>query len=316
MALDKRTSTEQSDSLSDEMLMAEVQSGQRAMTELDRRYRKRLLNWLRRLLLNEHEAEEAVQKTFMKAWRGANTFTAHRRFKPWLFSIAKHACTDIVRRRQRLAREAGLGTVDDDDDNGSNQLPACPETDARVEALDDLAERLGEVHAVLVDAHSRLSTETDFENFAVFLLTLRVRLAWEIIQSGFLDEEYSDELAADVEALPRIVDAMLPWSDQWKTLKLKRIPSSPAIGRVWKAVVASGRRRDQWEVPARLICDAIRQLMGRQQGGAISPGLWWRWEWLAKNCIRDLLGPEKTKPLEKYLRVQKKQRSKKTNQRR
>jgi len=171
--------------------------------------------------------------------------------------------------------------------------------------LDEFEKRLRQMHAVLLEGYSRISTDVGFENFAVFLLNLRVRLVWQVIQSGFLDEQYSDELAADVEALPRIVDAMFPWSDEWRNMNLRRLPSSPTIGKVWEAVVASGRRRDQWEIPARLICDAIGLLTGRQQRRTISPSLWWRWEWLAKNSIRDLLGPEKTRPLEEYLRVRK-----------
>lgn len=52
-------------------------------------------------------AEEAVQQTFLQAWRGAATFDPGRDPGPWLATIARRAAIDIYR-RERRHRSASL----------------------------------------------------------------------------------------------------------------------------------------------------------------------------------------------------------------
>lgn len=46
-------------------------------------------------------AEEAVQDTFVKAWRAAASFDPTRDLRPWLYEIARRAAADIARRERR-----------------------------------------------------------------------------------------------------------------------------------------------------------------------------------------------------------------------
>ncbi len=46
-------------------------------------------------------AEEAVQDTFVKAWRAAATFDPGRDLRPWLYAIARRSAADIARREGR-----------------------------------------------------------------------------------------------------------------------------------------------------------------------------------------------------------------------
>jgi len=46
-------------------------------------------------------AEEAVQQTFLQAWRAAATFDTARDPGPWLAAIARRAAIDIYRRERR-----------------------------------------------------------------------------------------------------------------------------------------------------------------------------------------------------------------------
>lgn len=46
-------------------------------------------------------AEEAVQQTFLQAWRSADRFEAGRDPGPWLYAIARRVAVDLYRRERR-----------------------------------------------------------------------------------------------------------------------------------------------------------------------------------------------------------------------
>ncbi len=52
-----------------------------------------------RLLGSFDEAEDLVQETFLKAWRGRDTFEGRSTFRAWLYRIATNACLDVIARR-------------------------------------------------------------------------------------------------------------------------------------------------------------------------------------------------------------------------
>lgn len=54
----------------------------------------------RRSLGDEGLAEEAVQETFLRAWRAADRFDPHlASLRTWLFAIARNVVVDLARRR-------------------------------------------------------------------------------------------------------------------------------------------------------------------------------------------------------------------------
>ncbi len=59
-------------------------------------------------LSDRHLAEEAVQATFVKAWRARATFDSARGLSPWLYAIARRAAADIDRRERRRPRTTTL----------------------------------------------------------------------------------------------------------------------------------------------------------------------------------------------------------------
>jgi RNA polymerase sigma-70 factor (TIGR02960 family) len=54
-----------------------------------------------RLLASYDEAEDAVQETFLRAWRGRETFNGSSLFRAWLYRIATNVCIDMRRRSSR-----------------------------------------------------------------------------------------------------------------------------------------------------------------------------------------------------------------------
>ena len=67
-----------------------------------------------RVLGRDELAEEAVQQTFLRAWRSADRFDRARDAGPWLATIAKHAAIDIYRREARRPTVALAEVAADD----------------------------------------------------------------------------------------------------------------------------------------------------------------------------------------------------------
>ena len=54
------------------------------------------------ILRDAERAADAVQATFLNAWRRAATFDPDRALGPWLYAIARRQAIDIYRRERRL----------------------------------------------------------------------------------------------------------------------------------------------------------------------------------------------------------------------
>jgi RNA polymerase sigma-70 factor (TIGR02960 family) len=75
--------------------------GESAFAALTERYRRELHVHCYRMLASFDEAEDAVQETFLRAWRARDTFDGSALVRAWLYKIATNVCLDAIRRAGR-----------------------------------------------------------------------------------------------------------------------------------------------------------------------------------------------------------------------
>ncbi|MEJ7651785.1 MAG: sigma-70 family RNA polymerase sigma factor [Nakamurella sp.] len=62
-----------------------------------------------RMLASTHDADDAVQETLLRAWRGLDGFSGTGSLRSWLYTIATRACLDALVSRTRRALPMDLG---------------------------------------------------------------------------------------------------------------------------------------------------------------------------------------------------------------
>jgi RNA polymerase sigma-70 factor (ECF subfamily) len=71
-------------------------------------HRRELTGYCYRMLGSGGEAEDAVQETFLRAWRSRDGFQGRAKLRSWLYTIATNVCIDMPQRPQRRARPMDL----------------------------------------------------------------------------------------------------------------------------------------------------------------------------------------------------------------
>jgi RNA polymerase sigma factor (sigma-70 family) len=99
---------------SDEALVAALRGGDDdAMTEIDRRYRDRLLAYVRRMSAGA-DAEDVVQDVLARAYTALRADDRPMALRAWLYRVAHNRCLDVLRgapARVVLSDEIELGAA-------------------------------------------------------------------------------------------------------------------------------------------------------------------------------------------------------------
>jgi RNA polymerase sigma-70 factor (ECF subfamily) len=107
-------------------------------------YRRELTGYCYRMLGSPFDAEDAVQETFVRAWRSFDRFEGRSSLRSWLYRIATNVSLDMLNGRERRARPMDLGPSREPFVENLNSLPEVtwiePVPDGRVLPEGDPAE--------------------------------------------------------------------------------------------------------------------------------------------------------------------------------
>lgn len=125
--------------LSDERLVAILRRGHpEAFEALYDRYQAPLLSFCRHMLGSRCDGEDAVQQTFISAYRHLADSTRAIALRPWLYTIARNQCLSQLRGRREAT---GLDTTVD-------ELPETAGLAEQVQRREDLRALLGDLAAL------------------------------------------------------------------------------------------------------------------------------------------------------------------------
>jgi RNA polymerase sigma-70 factor, ECF subfamily len=124
-----------------------LESSPPVASELEQRleqHRRELTGYCYRMLGSPFEAEDAVQETMLRAWRGHERFEGRAALRSWLYRISTNVCLDMLSGRARRARPMDLGGAQAPETANLNTLPEItwiePIPGNMIDSTDDPAE--------------------------------------------------------------------------------------------------------------------------------------------------------------------------------
>lgn len=128
--------------LADSTLVQKVANGeQAAYSVLVLRHSNRHLMVARRILSDQHEAEDALQDAFISLWKHASRFDPQKaKFSTWFYRIVTNQCLDRKRKKKPGALPEGFD-VEDKSDGPQQQLAENQRGKTVRQALDKLPGR-------------------------------------------------------------------------------------------------------------------------------------------------------------------------------
>ncbi len=95
-------------------LLAAAQRGDEdAFRRLIEPFRGELHAHCYRMLGSVHDAEDALQEVFLRAWRGLSRFEGRSSLRSWLYTIATNTCLNAIARRPKRVLPIDHGPATD-----------------------------------------------------------------------------------------------------------------------------------------------------------------------------------------------------------
>ena len=79
-----------------------LDGNQEALEILIRQYLKPIYSFISRYVGSGQEAEDITQEVFVRVWRNLKKFDQNKSFKTWIFSVAKNASLDFLKKKKAI----------------------------------------------------------------------------------------------------------------------------------------------------------------------------------------------------------------------
>ncbi len=79
-----------------------LKGDERALEILIKKYLKPIYNFAYKNVGNTADAEDITQEVFVKIWKNIKKFDQTKKFKPWIFQIAKNTSIDFLRKKKSI----------------------------------------------------------------------------------------------------------------------------------------------------------------------------------------------------------------------
>ncbi len=87
--------------ITDEQLIGQYLRGDEESLEvLIKRYLRHIYSFVYKNISNQEAAEDITQEVFIKVWRNLKKFKHEKKFSTWIFTIAKNASIDFLRKKK------------------------------------------------------------------------------------------------------------------------------------------------------------------------------------------------------------------------
>jgi len=106
------------------------------------RHSKAIFRVAYRMTGNEHDADDVVQETLLRAWRQMGGFEERANFSTWIHRIAVNCSLDLLRSRNRHEKNQ-MSTTHNDDDDPPNEIASSDPQPDRLLLSRELQERVG-----------------------------------------------------------------------------------------------------------------------------------------------------------------------------
>jgi RNA polymerase sigma-70 factor, ECF subfamily len=241
-----------------ELLEVARRGNEAAFAELVESYRAELHAHCYRMLGSVHDAEDALQETLLRAWRGLDRFEGRSSLRSWLYTIATNASITLIERRPKRVLPVDYGPAADPHGEGIGVPPA---ESTWVEPYPDEQVGLGDGKAA-PEARYELRESVELAFVAALqhlpanqraVLILREVLGYSAQETAESLETTVASVNSALQRARKTVDERLPERSQQATL---RAIGDDGLHRVVNGYVDAMQRGDVEAVVAMLADDA------------------------------------------------------------
>jgi RNA polymerase sigma-70 factor (ECF subfamily) len=108
--------------VNERQLLAARAGDENAFARLVEPYRRALHAHCYPILGSVHDAEDAVQETLLRAWRGLPKFEGRSSLRSWLYTIATNVCLTVIQRRPKMILPPDYGPPADPQDDPARPI--------------------------------------------------------------------------------------------------------------------------------------------------------------------------------------------------